>query len=125
MDATTSKHMNKTKSICINGCKPFHNTKRHKFYTFYLKNAPHQCFLKCAYLHICYSNHAYLHGHCSFVFYFFNNFFSHFSNHIFSLLRQPSLPSSPNSLPSLSPLYKSSIPNKSSKSSNKSYRSRS
>ena len=84
MDATTSKHMNKTKSIYISGCKPFHNTKRHKFYTFYLKNAPHQYFLKCAYLHICYSNHAYMHSHCIFVFYFFNNF-SLTSQIIFSL----------------------------------------
>ena len=32
------------KSIYISGCKVLHNIKRQKFYTFCLKNAPHQCF---------------------------------------------------------------------------------
>ena len=59
-------------------CKRVQNRKMQSFYTFWLKKHPYQLGQNCAFMHNCYSNHAYIHSYCSIcISYFSIFFFSH------------------------------------------------
>ena len=45
------------------------------------KSVPYQSSYCCVNIHICYSNHEYLHGYCKCVYYYFINVFSHLYSH--------------------------------------------
>ena len=65
------------------------------FYTFWLKKHPHQLGQNCAFMHNCYSNHAYMHSYCSICISYFSIFF--LSHPLFFSLSPLTLTVSPHS----------------------------
>ena len=80
------------------------NKKSCKFYTFLLKNYPHQSIWNTVYIQNCYSNRAYTQGYCSYLYDYFILFFSLHSHWTYFFLSLPLISSLSRRPPCLAPL---------------------